>query len=104
MVIRMRHNRSQTKQRRSHHGLKAPALSTCANCGSLHRPHHMCQDCGFYKGRQVIDVVGEKAKRDERIKRKQEAMRAQVEAIAPNEATEVAAADAPESETKEEKK
>lgn len=72
MVVRMRHNRSQTKQRRSHHGLTAPAISTCSNCGELHRTHTMCANCGFYKGRLVIDVAAQKAKRDERLKKKRE--------------------------------
>ena len=77
MVIRMRHNRSQTRQRRSHHGLEAPTLSTCAHCGAQHRPHHMCLSCGFYKGRQVMDLAGEKAKRDARLKAKRDAIRAE---------------------------
>lgn len=68
----MRHNRSQTKQRRSHHGLEAAALSKCSNCGELHRPHHMCLECGFYKGRQVMDLAADKAKREARIARKRE--------------------------------
>lgn len=72
MVVRMRNNRSQTKQRRSHHGLKEASLSTCKNCGALHRPHHMCLDCGFYNGRQVMDLTAEKQKREARLKAKKE--------------------------------
>lgn len=77
MVIRMRHNRSQTRQRRSHHALKAPALSVCANCGALHRPHHMCLSCGFYKGRQVIDLARAKAEREARLAAKRERISAE---------------------------
>ncbi len=68
----MRHNRSQTRQRRSHHALKEANFSTCTNCQALHRPHHMCLSCGFYKGRQVMDLAAEKAKRDARLKAKRE--------------------------------
>ena len=68
----MRHNRSQTKQRRSHHALKAPALSVCTNCNAQHLPHHMCLSCGYYNGRQVMDLEADKAKRDARIKAKEE--------------------------------
>lgn len=98
MVIRMRHNRSQTKQRRSHHGLTAPALSQCANCGANRRPHHMCPECGFYKGRQVLDVAGDKAKREVRLQAKRDAIASTYAAGTTEESTET------EVETKEEKK
>ncbi len=68
----MRHTRSHTGNRRSHHALKAPTLSKCTHCGASHRPHHMCLECGYYNGRQVIDLEAEKIKRDARIKEKQE--------------------------------
>jgi hypothetical protein len=32
----------------------------------------MCLSCGYYNGRQVLDLVAEKAKRDARIKAKEE--------------------------------
>ncbi len=73
MVIRMRHTRSHTANRRSHHGLEAPDLAVCKNCGALHRPHHMCLDCGFYKGRVVIDLAAKKKDREERLRVKREA-------------------------------
>lgn len=75
MVIRMRHNRSQTKQRRSHHALKAAPLSVCAHCGAKHRPHHMCLECGYYNGRQVIDLEKAKAERAARMAAKREMIR-----------------------------
>lgn len=83
MVIRMRHNRSQTKQRRSHHALKAPQMQVCSNCGEHHRPHHMCLHCGFYKGRQVLDLTAEKAKRDERIQAKKDFITSNAGSIVP---------------------
>ncbi len=90
MVIRMRHNRSQTKQRRSHHALKQVNLTTCAHCGAQHRPHHMCLECGYYNGRQVLDLEQAKAARAARMAAKREAIKAQTEAIAPSEAAAVA--------------
>ncbi len=30
-------------------------LIVCKNCGANHRSHHVCEECGQYKGRQVID-------------------------------------------------
>ena len=102
MVIRMRHTRSHTKNRRSHHALKAPALAVCSNCGAQHRPHHMCLECGFYKGRQVMDLKAQKAKREARLRAKKEAIEAQLASIAPTEAE--AVSEAPVTETKEDSK
>ena len=73
MVIRMRHTRSHTANRRSHHALTAPTLAVCKNCGAQHRPHHMCLDCGYYKGRVVIDLAAKKKNRESRILAKKEA-------------------------------
>lgn len=71
----MRHNRSQVRQRRSHHALSASSLTTCAHCGATRRPHHMCLSCGYYRGRQVLDLTKEKTKREARMKAKREAIR-----------------------------
>jgi len=83
MVIRMRHTRAHTANRRSHHALKAPTLVVCANCGAKHRPHHMCLDCGYYKGRMVVDMAAKKKARDERIQAKEDMIKgAQGEEVA----------------------
>ncbi len=52
MVVRMRHTRAHTANRRSHHALKSPALSTDST-GTVHLRHRASID-GVYKGRQVI--------------------------------------------------
>ena len=83
MVVRMRHNRSQVGHDRSHHALKERMLSTCSHCGAFHLPHHMCLSCGWYNGRQVMDLAAEKTKRDQRLKEKRE--RISVDAGVPNE-------------------
>jgi len=36
--------------------LSAPARSLCPRCGSAKRPHVVCGACGWYAGRQAIDV------------------------------------------------
>ena len=42
--------------RRSHHALKAPALTECQNCGEKVVPHRVCPKCGYYHTRTVINV------------------------------------------------
>ncbi|MGE5147410.1 MAG: 50S ribosomal protein L32 [Candidatus Eiseniibacteriota bacterium] len=47
---------SRRNMRRSHHALKSSAWVECPNCGELMRPHHVCQSCGQYNKREVIDA------------------------------------------------
>ena len=106
MVIRMRHTRSHTANRRSHHALKAPTLATCSNCSAMHRPHHMCLECGHYKGRMVVDMTAKKQAREERLQAKREMIQAQQGETGENELaqpTPEAAADAVEPEVKDKK-
>ncbi len=83
MVVRMRHTRAHTKNRRSHHALKAVNLSTCSHCGGKHRPHPMCLTCGYYNGKQVIDLEKEAKDREARKQAKQERIRAELGTPAP---------------------
>jgi large subunit ribosomal protein L32 len=52
----MRHTRAHRDNRRSHHALENVALVTCPNCKAKMQPHKVCENCGQYKGRQVVDV------------------------------------------------
>jgi len=63
-----------------------------ANCDAKHRPHHMCQTCGFYNGRMVIDMQAKADKREARMTAKKEARKGEQAAAAEAEetATEVA--------------
>ncbi len=70
----MRHTRSHTANRRSHHALTAPNMAVCKNCEGHYRQHHMCLNCGFYKGRVVTDLLTKKKEREERISKKKEAI------------------------------
>lgn len=56
MTVRMRHTRGQTGSRRSHHALDEARFSKCVTCGKDHVRHTMCQHCGSYRGRAVVDM------------------------------------------------
>ena len=36
--------------------LEPPAHSLCPNCGASKLPHTVCGNCGWYRGRQVVEV------------------------------------------------
>lgn len=57
---------------------KAPVLSRCPKCGKPILPHSICWNCGYYKGREVVDVLKkltkkERKKKEKEMKAKQEA-------------------------------
>ncbi|HVV39054.1 MAG TPA: 50S ribosomal protein L32 [Candidatus Paceibacterota bacterium] len=70
MVIRMRHTRAHTANRRSHHALKAQHLTTC-ECGNPRVSHRACPACGRYNGRVVVDVAGKLAARQAKAAKKE---------------------------------
>jgi len=54
-----KHSHSRKSMRRAHDALSIPSLSLCDNCGIPKLPHRACPECGFYKGRQVVEGTEE---------------------------------------------
>lgn len=73
MSVRMRHTRSHTKNRRSHHALGEPRLSVCPDCKAPNKRHTMCASCGRYRGRVVVDMAAKIEKKQEKAKAKAKA-------------------------------
>ncbi len=70
MVVRMRHTKSHTANRRSHHALKKTDFAKCTNCTELKRRHTVCSACGFYRGMKVLDLVKKTEKKQAKAKAK----------------------------------
>ncbi len=49
-------SKSRKNKRRAHHSIEEPTLAECSNCGAYHEYHRVCKECGFYRGRQVLNV------------------------------------------------
>ena len=71
MVIRMRHTPSHTKNRRSHHALQNARMISCAKCNAAMLPHRVCANCGFYHGKEVVDVLKKLGKKERKAKEKE---------------------------------
>jgi len=74
MVVRMRHTRAHTANRRSHHALKAQKLAVC-ECGSPRVSHRACPSCGRYRGRVVVDIAAKAAAKSARKAKKETAQK-----------------------------
>ncbi|MBU0648590.1 50S ribosomal protein L32 [Patescibacteria group bacterium] len=75
MVQKKRRTKSQGRRRASHFALKGANLNKCAHCGQAAMPHQACEFCGYYRGRQVIEVEAKKLKqleKEEKAKAKEE--------------------------------
>lgn len=53
-----RHSHTRSRKRRTHYKMVAPGRSLCPQCREVKPPHQVCPHCGFYKGREVLDVEG----------------------------------------------
>jgi len=59
-----------------HRFLKPLVFTLCQKCGKEVLPHTVCQNCGYYKGREMINIFKklnkkEKKKREKEISEKE---------------------------------
>ncbi len=53
-------SKGRRDRRRAHDALQAANLVICSQCGSMRLPHRVCPNCGYYEGRQVIEIKAKK--------------------------------------------
>jgi len=70
-VPKQHRSKSRQGQRRMHIHTKSPSLTTCSKCGKPVLAHSVCQICGYYKGREVIDVLSKLTKKERKKKEKE---------------------------------
>ncbi|MCL4477852.1 MAG: 50S ribosomal protein L32 [Deltaproteobacteria bacterium] len=51
-----RHSKSRRDKRRANYKLEATALVACPRCSQLMKPHHVCPTCGYYDGKEIVEV------------------------------------------------
>lgn len=50
-------SKARKNKRRTHDKIADVVLAKCDNCGAAHRRHHVCVECGYYRGRQIMEVT-----------------------------------------------
>lgn len=68
-----RHHMAKGKQlrRRSHLALKPLKLVDCPQCKKKTLPHLVCKYCGYYHGKEVVNILAKELKKKEKIKKRQ---------------------------------
>lgn len=56
-------SKGRRDRRRAHDALIVANLVPCPNCGEMRRPHMICPKCGYYQGREVIEMKKEEKKK-----------------------------------------
>ena len=59
-VPKRRVSHSRQGMRRSHQHVKPLQVQYCPQCKQPVLPHHVCDNCGYYQGREVVAPKEEK--------------------------------------------
>ena len=55
-VPKRRTSKSKRNMRRAQGKLSVPRLTPCPQCQELKPGHRVCLNCGYYKGREVVQA------------------------------------------------
>ena len=58
-------SKGRRDRRRAQDALTAVNTTSCSNCGAMRLPHTVCAKCGFYNGREVIQIKTKKKKSED---------------------------------------
>jgi len=47
-------SKQRRNKRRTHYKINAPALVLCPQCHTLKMSHRVCEECGYYGGKEII--------------------------------------------------
>ncbi len=63
-VPKKNHSHQRQQKRRANWKGKVLNLVACKNCGEMKLAHNVCRACGYYNGRQYIEVATESSELD----------------------------------------
>ncbi|MDR2424395.1 MAG: 50S ribosomal protein L32 [Prevotellaceae bacterium] len=53
-------SKQRKRKRRTHYKAEAPTVASCTNCGSAVLYHRVCPECGYYRGRLIVEKSSDK--------------------------------------------
>lgn len=56
-VPKRKTSKARRDQRRANWKLTAPGYTACPQCHEPKLPHHVCPECGYYDGKEVIKAA-----------------------------------------------
>ncbi|AEH50141.1 50S ribosomal protein L32 [Pseudothermotoga thermarum] len=48
-------SRTHAKRAKTYRAISVP-ISKCPNCGQPKMPHRVCLSCGYYAGKQILEI------------------------------------------------
>lgn len=54
-----------------HKYIKRVSLTLCPKCQKPILPHTACKNCGYYKGKEVVNVLGKLTKKEKKLREKE---------------------------------
>jgi large subunit ribosomal protein L32 len=70
-VPRHKHTRSKVGKTRMHKHIAHLSLNICPRCKKPVLSHTACLNCGYYKGKEVINVLASLTKKEQKIREKE---------------------------------
>lgn len=62
-VQKQRHTKTRRDRKRERFAIKPTAVQTCPKCKKEMAAHRACPNCGFYKGREVVNTLKKAVKK-----------------------------------------
>ncbi|MBQ7498901.1 MAG: 50S ribosomal protein L32 [Selenomonas sp.] len=56
-VPKRKMSKARRDSRRANWKLEAPGFVSCPQCHEPKLPHHVCTECGYYDGKEVIQAA-----------------------------------------------
>lgn len=64
-----RHSQKRGRLRRTFYKVKMGNLAKCPQCAKSILPHRICPFCGYYKGKEQVQIMSKEEKRKAREKK-----------------------------------
>jgi len=56
-VPKFKTSKKRSRRRRAENmKISLSSLVVCSNCGNMKLPHRVCPKCGFYRGKQILEI------------------------------------------------